>query len=124
MVEVLFKKYKGKEHPDETINLTEFIDVKGMKAKGNKLSFGKVKEINLLPPLEVPIDEKALEEFEESGISPLEAIKISTEEPKQKTVLSIDHELNAKIKLPSEIKKKKKFPTRKEDEENQGTLDL
>jgi topoisomerase-4 subunit A len=123
MVEVKYKKVKGKEHPEETINLSEFIDVKGYKAKGNKLSFAKVKEVNLLAPLEVHIDEEDLDNFEDSGMSPLEALKKTKEEPKQKTILSIDHELNEKLELPSEMKKKKKF-FRNEDEENQGTLDF
>ena len=39
------------------------------------MSQNKVKEIVLLPPIEVPIDEEILEEFEESGMSPLEALK-------------------------------------------------
>jgi topoisomerase-4 subunit A len=124
VVELKFSKVKDKELPDEKINLVDFIGVKGYKAKGNKLSYSKVKEINLLPPVEVPIDEEVLEEFEESGMSPLEALKKTTnpEKANEKPVISIDQMINAEIKLPSEEKKKKK----KEDdgEEEQGTLDF
>ena len=91
----------------EKIKLAEFIEVKGFKAKGNKLSYSKVKEINLLPPLEVHIEEDVLDEFEESGLSPLEAIKKAQEPAKEKNVISIDQMINAEIKLPSQEKKKK-----------------
>lgn len=107
VVEVKFSKVKDKELPAEKIDLTQFIEVKGLKAKGNKLSYAKVKEINLLPPVEVPIEEDVLDEFEESGMSPLEAIKRAQEPPKEKNVLSIDQMINAEIKLPSQEKKKK-----------------
>jgi topoisomerase-4 subunit A len=108
IVEVKFSKVKDKEVPTEQIKLHEFIEVKGLKAKGNKLSYAKVKEINLLPPVEVHIEEDVLEEFEESGMSPLEAIKKAQEPVKEKNMLSIDQMINAEIKLPSEEKKKRK----------------
>lgn len=125
VLELKFSKVKDKELPDEKINLVEFIGVKGYKAKGNKLSYSKVKEINLLAPVEVPIDEDVLEEFEESGMSPLEALKKSStpEKPKEKNVISIDQMINAEIILPSEEKKKKK-KMGEDDEDSQGTLDL
>lgn len=108
IVELKFSKVKDKELPDEKINLVDFIAVKGYKAKGNKLSFSKVKEINLLPPVEVPIEDEMLEEFEESGVSPIEALKKAQEPSREKPVISIDQQINAEIKLPSEEKKKKK----------------
>jgi topoisomerase-4 subunit A len=107
VVEVKFAKVKDKELPPEKIDLTKFIEVKGLKAKGNKLSYSKVKEISLLPPLEVHIEEDVLDEFEESGMSPLEAIKKAQEPAREKNVISIDQMINAEIKLPSEEKKKK-----------------
>ncbi|MBL7883800.1 MAG: DNA gyrase/topoisomerase IV subunit A, partial [Bacteroidia bacterium] len=108
VVQVKYSKVKDKEVPEEQIDLTQFIEVKGLKAKGNKLSYAKVKEINLLPPVEVPIDEDMLDEFEESGMSPLEAIKKAQEPKKEKPIISIDQQMNAELKLPSEEKKKKK----------------
>jgi topoisomerase-4 subunit A len=122
VVEVKFSKVKDKELPAEKIDLTQFIEVKGMKAKGNKLSYAKVKEINLLPPVEVPIEEDMLDEFEESGMSPLEAIKRAQEPKKEKNVISIDQQLNAELKLPSEEKKKKK--KKGDDGEAQAALDF
>ncbi|HSH66465.1 MAG TPA: DNA gyrase/topoisomerase IV subunit A, partial [Bacteroidia bacterium] len=110
VVELKFSKVKDKELPDEQINLVDFIAVKGLKAKGNKLSFSKVKDIKLLPPVEIPIEDEVLEEFEESGLSPLEALKKSAapEKKNEKNMLSIDQQINAEIKLPSEEKKNKK----------------
>ncbi|MDQ3048572.1 MAG: DNA gyrase/topoisomerase IV subunit A, partial [Bacteroidota bacterium] len=122
VVELKFSKVKDKELPPEKINLVDFITVKGLKAKGNKLSYAKVKEINLMPPVEVEIDDDVLEEFEESGLSPLEALKKSTapEKKNEKQIISIDQMINEEIKLPSEEKKKKKKG--KSDEDEQGTL--
>jgi len=45
-IEVKFSKVKDKELPAETIDLSKFIEGKGLKAKGNKLSYSKIKEIN------------------------------------------------------------------------------
>ena len=107
VVEVKYSKVKDKEVPSEKIDLTQFIEVKGMKAKGNKLSYSKVKDITLLPPVEIPIDEDVQDEFEESGMSPLEAIKKAQEPAKDKNLISIDQQINQQIKLPSQEKKKK-----------------
>ncbi|MEO6884133.1 MAG: DNA gyrase/topoisomerase IV subunit A [Bacteroidia bacterium] len=74
IVELKFSKNKDKEIPDEKINLVSFIGVKGLKAKGNRLSNGKIKEINLLPSEEIPLDVEA-ENFEESGLSPVEELR-------------------------------------------------
>jgi len=83
VVEVTFGKVKDKETPPQNVNLAEFIDVKGLKAKGNRLSANKVKEINLLPPAEIPIENE--EEFEETSLSPVEEIKKETKpEAKEK----------------------------------------
>ena len=125
VLEIKFNKVKDKELPIEKINLVDFIGVKGYKAKGNKLAYSKVKEINILAPVEVPIDEDVLDEFEESGMSPLEALKKSAipEKSREKTIVSIDHLINEDLILPSEEKKKKK-KTDGDDEESQGTLNF
>jgi topoisomerase IV subunit A len=121
VVELKFHKQKGKDAATEKINLSEFITVKGLKAKGNKLSSEKIKDIALMPPEETPIDDAALEEFEESGLSPLEALKKSADPQKpKKPIISIDQQLNEKIKLPSEDKKKKN----EEGGNSQITLDF
>ena len=126
VVEVKFSKIKDKELPDQQIKLVDFIEVKGLKAKGNKLSYSKVKEINLLPPEEMPIEEELLDEFEESGLSPLEALKKSTAEEKkpEKPIISIDQQINSEIKLPSEEKKDKKDKKKGGENDSQITLDL
>ncbi|MBC7557324.1 MAG: DNA gyrase/topoisomerase IV subunit A [Chryseobacterium sp.] len=54
--ELVFTKEKGKEKENETINIDEFISVKGIKALGNQLTKDKIKLINL----EIP---KPTEEF-------------------------------------------------------------
>ncbi len=48
--ELIFAKEKGKEKEPETINIDEFIAVKGIKAQGNQLTKNKVKTINLTIP--------------------------------------------------------------------------
>ena len=50
-VELVFIKEKGKDRMSKTINLEEFITIKGDKALGNRLTSKKVKQINLLDPL-------------------------------------------------------------------------
>lgn len=48
--ELIFVKEKGKERDVETINVDEFISVKGIKAIGNQLTKGKIKTINITIP--------------------------------------------------------------------------
>jgi topoisomerase-4 subunit A len=56
IIDVVFAKSKDKELPDEDINLVDFEDVKGLKAKGKRLSTNKIKEINLRPSIEEKLD--------------------------------------------------------------------
>tara|TARA_B100001758_G_C18249494_1_gene525050 strand:+ start:30 stop:383 length:354 start_codon:yes stop_codon:yes gene_type:complete len=51
-VELIFIKEKGKKRQTDIINIAEFINVKGYKANGNKLSSKNIKNINLLEPIE------------------------------------------------------------------------
>ena len=64
MAEVIFTKEKGKEKENLTVNLEEFISVKGIKALGNQLTTDKVKTINTLEslPYEEPQEEELIEE--------------------------------------------------------------
>jgi len=51
-IEIEFTKQRGKERkPNETVNLQEFISIKGVKALGNQLSADKINQINLLEPI-------------------------------------------------------------------------
>ena len=69
MLEIGFYKERNKDQkPNETINIEEFIAVKGINALGNQLYSEKLKQLNLLEPLpfEIPEEEvlvtKKLEE--------------------------------------------------------------
>jgi len=48
--EIIFAKDKGKERDPETVNVDEFIAVKGIKAIGNQFTKFKVKAINITIP--------------------------------------------------------------------------
>lgn len=54
VADLVFAKVKGIERESETVNLEEFISVKGIKAQGNQLTTYKIKQINLQPPAEEP----------------------------------------------------------------------
>jgi len=63
--ELVFSKTKGKDQkPNETINLKEFISVKGYKALGNQLTTDKVKQINLIDPIPFEPEVVPVEEIE------------------------------------------------------------
>jgi len=67
MAEVVYNKLKGKERRDnETLNLEDFIAIKGIKALGNQLTSEKVNEINLLDPMPYEKEEELEEETETS----------------------------------------------------------
>ena len=55
---MIFSKVKGVEREMETVNLEEFITVKGIKAQGNQLTTYKIKQINLHPAPEEPEEEE------------------------------------------------------------------
>ncbi|RRJ91413.1 DNA gyrase/topoisomerase IV subunit A [Flavobacterium macacae] len=59
VAEVIFAKVKGVQKDNQTIDLEDFIAVKGIKAIGNQLTGDKLKQINLLEPLpyEPPVEE-------------------------------------------------------------------
>lgn len=80
--EIKFYKNKGKDIANETINLSEFIAVKGLKAKGNRLSQYKIKEINLAEPIPAPEEPKAEEKaaFDLERMERLKAIKDNLDE--------------------------------------------
>ena len=64
VVELVYKKERNKEQrPNTSIDVEEFISIKGIKAQGNQLTGYKVKQINILeskvyvPPIEVSANE-------------------------------------------------------------------
>ena len=79
VAEVIFTKLKGVQKENQTIDLEQFIAVKGIKALGNQLTADKIKQINLLEslPYEEP-EEIAPEEMEVSEESNL-SLDIQTE---------------------------------------------
>lgn len=86
VVDLIFAKIKGVERDSETMNLEEFISVKGIKAQGNQLTTYKIKQINLQPALEEPEEEEipSIDSDELDGSSGEQAllfdIPVSTEE--------------------------------------------
>jgi topoisomerase-4 subunit A len=62
MAEVVFAKVKGVQKETITVDLEQFISVKGIKAIGNQLTTDKLKQVNLLEPL--PYEEPVPEEPE------------------------------------------------------------
>ncbi|WP_040282004.1 DNA gyrase/topoisomerase IV subunit A [Psychroserpens damuponensis] len=52
MAEIEFKKERGKDRKEnETVNLEEFISIKGLTALGNQLTKEKINQVSLLEPL-------------------------------------------------------------------------
>ncbi len=64
IVEIVFKKIRGKEKDPQKVDIDKFISIKGMKAIGKRLTSEKVKMINILPPLPAP--EKEIQTMEEN----------------------------------------------------------
>lgn len=57
VAEIVFPKIKGVQKESITIDVEDFIAVKGFKALGNQLTTDKIKQINMLDPL--PYEEPA-----------------------------------------------------------------
>lgn len=83
IAEIKFSKDKGKELPDEKLNLKAEVPIMGLKAQGKPLNYSKVKEVQLVDDPNAPAESvldlsKLLEEEpydEESGKSPVEDLK-------------------------------------------------
>ncbi len=78
MIEIVFSK---RSMENMTVNMEEFIAVKGIKALGNQLTSDKIRQTNLLEPL--PYEPPQPEELEES-----EEIK---EDKKEEDIKNIDN---------------------------------
>lgn len=72
-IEVKFAKVKGVEPKPETIDADTFIEVRLMRAKGNKVSNEKIKDVEMIDPFAEISDEEI--EMEASGLSPMEKLK-------------------------------------------------
>ena len=82
VIELVYNKERNKEQRSNTsIDIEEFISIKGIKAQGNQLTGHKVKQINILeskeyvPPVEVSANE--IEVIDENEI--IEEVKDSSE---------------------------------------------
>ena len=69
MAEIIFAKVKGVQKDNQTINLEEFIAIKGIKAIGNQLTTDKLKQVNLLESLS----------YEEPEPEPAEEMEVTDE---------------------------------------------
>ena len=74
MVEIEFPKPRGKEAKEnESVDIEDFISIKGIKALGNQFITEKVKNINLLDPLpyepEVPEEIENIEVVDEESVA-------------------------------------------------------
>ena len=91
VAEIIFTKVKGIQKENQTIDLEQFITVKGIKAIGNQLTAEKLKQVNLLEslPYEEP-EEIQPEEMEVVGDETIsENIQTETDDDGQIT-LSLD----------------------------------
>ena len=71
VAEVIFAKVKGVQKDNQTIDMEQFITIKGIKALGNQLTADKLKQVNLLEPQPYEEPEEIVEELEttdESGV--------------------------------------------------------
>ena len=70
--EIVFSKLRNKDQrPSQRIVFEEFISVKGIKAQGNQLTAHKVKQVNILEPIEyIPsIEKPAIQNEEVNNLS-------------------------------------------------------
>ncbi len=74
VIEIRYAKQKDKELAPETIEIEQFIKVMGLKAKGNRLSANKIKDIILLEPEEEEEEETVVGE-ENDNESPADRVK-------------------------------------------------
>jgi topoisomerase IV subunit A len=85
VAEIVFAKAKGIQKENQTIDLEQFISVKGIKALGNQLTADKLKQVNLLKslPYEEPeeVQPEEIEVIDNENIS--ENIQTETNEDGQ-----------------------------------------
>jgi len=89
IVDINFAKVKGTEPTPETVALNDFIAVKGIKAKGNRLTTNKVKEINLReapPESDEKIDETEEAKKIQIDFDRINAIKDNLDDMEQMTL--------------------------------------
>jgi topoisomerase-4 subunit A len=84
VIEIEFPKPRGKEPKESiSIDIEDFIAVKGIKAMGNQLITEKVKNINLLDPL--PFEEPAAKDTADIEVVDEENVDSGIKKPKPET---------------------------------------
>jgi topoisomerase-4 subunit A len=86
VAEIVFTKVKGVQKENQTIDLEQFIAVKGIKAIGNQLTTDKLKQVNLLESLPFEEPEEEVEEVIASDEIELEEIPTDTNDDGQITL--------------------------------------
>lgn len=86
MAEIVYTKVKGVQKDNQTIDLEQFIAVKGIKAIGNQLTADKLKQVNLLESLPFEEPEEEVEEVVASDEIELEDIPTDTDDDGQITL--------------------------------------
>ncbi|MDM1501479.1 DNA gyrase/topoisomerase IV subunit A [Myroides marinus] len=66
--EIVYPKVKGVQKENQTIDVEQFITIKGIKALGNQISIDKIKQVNILESLAYTEEEEEEEEEEETII--------------------------------------------------------
>jgi topoisomerase-4 subunit A len=61
VAEIVFAKAKGNQKENQIIDIEQFINIKGFKALGNQLTAHKLKQVNLLEPLEYILPEEVID---------------------------------------------------------------
>ena len=122
VVEIVFSK---RNVENQTINLEDFIAVKGIKSLGNQLTSEKIKQVNLVESLPYEDPEIAISEDigvvdEQVTVDKL-AIKVPEVVSKKSTTDDLSAEEKANIALQKAIAKKK-AEEKKRDDENQTKL--
>jgi len=79
MAEIIFAKVKGIKKDTITVDLEQFISVKGIKAIGNQLTTDKLKQVNLLEPLPFEVSEEDQPEEIEMSVENIVSDDIQTE---------------------------------------------
>ncbi|WP_055445866.1 DNA gyrase/topoisomerase IV subunit A [Lacinutrix mariniflava] len=112
MAEIVFVKERGKDRrEDESINIEDFIAVKGLSALGNQLTKYKVNQVNLLEPLEYEVPEElvvedieVVDEVVVENVLPIDVPVVEIEKPIKEFKSKED---KAKKALERAIQKKK-----------------
>ncbi|MDX2002739.1 MAG: DNA gyrase/topoisomerase IV subunit A [Chitinophagales bacterium] len=130
-VEVKVTKGKAKEKLTETIALADFIDVKGWKSLGNRLSMNDVvavKAIDSDPEPEEPVNEALLPDDPIIDVDAIDeamdTLAAATQpEPPSETPHSVEEEPNENLQIGSEVEWDLTKNTRKiDDKPQQGSL--